>query len=137
MIKLQQALPHAGKGSYGTINKNFTIFRSPFLLRLIAAIGAILVVFLFSGRLLQALDPTAGILDLGILTLLLFGLLAGFAAICCSIWLQELLWKPFWAFRQEFRSHFNQLTSWQQAILYFSVFFLLLYGLLWALAIVL
>ena len=31
-------------------------------------------------------------------------------------------------FRKQFHSHVNQLTSWQQSILYFSVFFLLLYA---------
>jgi len=97
----------------------------------------LLTLFIVSGPTLQMLDPAAGILDIGILSVLLFGLIGGFVAILCSLWLQELLWQPFKVFRKQFRSHFNQLTSWQQCILYFSVFFLLLYAVLWGLAIVL
>ena len=93
-------------------------------------------VFLASGPVLQFLDPRAGVLDIGILSLLFFGLLGGVLAVFCCFWLQELLWRPFKYFRQNFQSHFNQLTSWQQSILYFSVFFLLLYAVLWGLAMV-
>jgi len=95
----------------------------------------LLTLFIVSGPILQMLDPAAGILDVGILSVLLFGLIGGFVAILCSLWLQELLWQPFKVFRKQFRSHFNQLSSWQQCILYFSVFFLLLYAVLWGLAI--
>ncbi|TJZ63201.1 hypothetical protein FAZ15_02600 [Sphingobacterium olei] len=91
--------------------------------------------FLFAGRILQLIDPTAGIMDVGILSVLILGLLGGLLSIFCSLWLQELLWQPFNMFRKHLGNHFNQLTSWQQCILYFSVFFLVLYALLWALAI--
>ncbi|WP_437918767.1 hypothetical protein [Sphingobacterium sp. LRF_L2] len=93
-------------------------------------------VFLFTGTVLQFVDPTAGVLDIGILSVFALGLLLGIAAIFCSLWLQEILWQPFKTFRNEFNYHFNQLTSWQQAILYFSVFFLSVFASLWALAIV-
>ncbi|ERJ57443.1 hypothetical protein [Sphingobacterium paucimobilis] len=79
-------------------------------------------------KVLPLIDPTAAVLDLGILTVGLLGFLIGLAAILCSLWLQELLWQPFKAFRKDFLLHFNQLTSWQQCILYFSVFFLLLFA---------
>jgi hypothetical protein len=95
----------------------------------------LLTLFLFAGTVLQLIDPTAGVMDIGILSVLILGLLGGLLSIFCSIWLQELLWQPFKIFRQHFQSHFNQLTSWQQCILYFSVFFLLVYALLWALAV--
>lgn len=90
----------------------------------------VLITLLFTllGKVLVLLDPAAGILDIGILTVAVFGLLVAVAAILCSLWLQELLWQPFKAFRKGFLSHFNQLTSWQQCILYFSVFFLMLYA---------
>lgn len=97
---------------------------------------ALFTLFVYGGRLLQIVDPAAGVLDIGILTVVLLGLIGGVVAIYCSVWLQELLWKPFRVFRKEFNSHFNQLTSWQQCILYFSVFFLLLYAVIWGLAIV-
>ncbi|ULT23566.1 hypothetical protein KUH03_31010 [Sphingobacterium sp. E70] len=81
-----------------------------------------------AGLLLQALDPTAGVLDIGILSVLLFAVLAALLAIYCCYWLQELLWQPFKIFRQNLFYHFNQLTSWQQCIIYFSVFFLSLFS---------
>ncbi|WP_139145049.1 hypothetical protein [Sphingobacterium sp. HMSC13C05] len=100
-------------------------------------LACLLIFFILSGFLLQAIDPTAGVLDLGILSLLLFGILAGLVAIYCCFWLQEMLWQPFKFFRQEFSIHFNQLTSWQQCIIYFSVFFLSLFSFLAVLAILL
>lgn len=97
----------------------------------------LLVCFFLAGSILQLIDPTAGILDIGILTVLLLGIIGGLIAVVGSVWLQELLWQPFKTFRKQFHAHFNQLTSWQQCILYFSVFFLLLYAVLWGLAMVL
>lgn len=101
------------------------------------AVLLLTALFLFAGTILQVIDPTAGVLDIGILSVLFFGLLGGMAAIFCSLWLQEILWQPFKVFRKEFNYHFNQLTSWQQCILYFSVFFLLLYAVVWTLAVIL
>ena len=100
-------------------------------------LACLLVFFIAAGLLLQTIDPTAGVLDIGILSVLLFGVLAGLLAIYCCYWLQEILWQPFKFFRENFSYHFNQLTSWQQCIIYFSVFFLSLFSLLLALAIVL
>lgn len=109
----------------------YTSMRLPLLL-----LGGWLM-FLAAGPLLQSIDPRSAVLDIGILSISLFGVLSGLAAVFCCFWLQELLWQPFKFFRQNFQSHFNQLTSWQQCILYFSVFFLSLYAVLWALAMVL
>src|SRR5699024_6387309 len=94
-----------------------------------------LTAFLFSGRALQYWDATSSVLDTGVLSLLLFSVLGAFVSIYCSIWLQELLWKPFRYFRKQF-IHFDTLTSWQKCILYFSVFFLLLFAYLKAMAII-
>jgi len=93
--------------------------------------------FISAGLLLQAIDPTAGVLDIGILSVLLFAILTGLLAIYCCYWLQEILWQPFKFFRENFSYHFNQLTSWQQCILYFSVFFFLMFSFLAILAILL
>ncbi|MBD1431781.1 hypothetical protein H8B06_03005 [Sphingobacterium sp. DN00404] len=93
--------------------------------------------FIFAGTILQVIDPTAAVLDIGILSVLLMGLLGGMAAVFCSLWLQEILWQPFKFFRKKLFYHLEQLTSWQQCILYFSVFFLLLYAAIWMLSIVL
>ncbi|WON92553.1 hypothetical protein ACLCDV_18845 [Sphingobacterium sp. Lzh-3] len=100
-------------------------------------LACLLIFFISSGLLLQAIDPTAGVLDIGMLSVLLFAILAGLAAVYCCFWLQEMLWQPFKFFRQEFSAHFNQLTSWQQCIIYFSVFFLSLFSFLAVLALLL
>ena len=107
------------------------------LILLLWLILGLFLTFPAIGPLLQLIDPRAGVLDIGILSLLFFGLLTGILAMFCCFWLQELLWRPFKFFRQNFQSHFNQLTSWQQCILYFSAFFLSLYAVLWMLAMVL
>ena len=86
--------------------------------------------------LLQLIDPAIGVLDFGTLTVAVFGLLVGWLAVYISLWLQELLWSPFKSFRKQFGHHLNQLSSWQQCILYFSVFFLLLYAVLKAMEVV-
>lgn len=115
-------------------NKNVTgRFRFP---ALPALLFLLLTAFLFSGRVLQRWDPAAAVLDTGILSVLLFAVLSAFVSIYCSIWLQEILWKPFRYFRKQFVNHFNELTSWQKCTLYFSVFFLLLYAFLLGWAIV-
>ncbi|WP_146113784.1 hypothetical protein [Sphingobacterium gobiense] len=93
--------------------------------------------FLLAGTIFQFIDPTAAVLDIGILSVLLLGLLGGVAAVFCSLWLQEILWQPFKFFRKNLIYHTQQLTSWQQCILYFSVFFLLLYAAIWMLSIIL
>jgi len=100
-------------------------------------LACLLIFFISAGLLLQAIDSTAGVLDLGILSVLLFAVLAGLVAIYCCFWLQEILWQPFKFFRQQFSYHFNQLTSWQQCIIYFSVFFLSLFSFLAVLAMLL
>ena len=96
----------------------------------------LLTFFIMADSIIKLVDPSAAVLDIGILSMLLFGIICGVAAIFCSLWLQELLWQPFKTIRQNLSTHLNKLSSWQQCILYFSVFFLLLYAALWALAIV-
>ncbi|MGE8424200.1 MAG: hypothetical protein ACN6PI_15295 [Sphingobacterium siyangense] len=97
----------------------------------------LMVFFIAAGFLLQEIDPTAGVLDIGILSVLFFAVLAALLIIYCCFWLQEILWQPIKLFRQQFSVHFNQLTSWQQCIIYFSVFFLSLFSFLAVLAILL
>lgn len=95
-----------------------------------------LAVWLIATTVLQLWDPAIGVLDIGVLTMAVFGLLLGWISISVSLWLQEILWQPFKIFKQNFHVHFHQLTSWQQCILYFSVFFLLLYALLQGLKVI-
>lgn len=114
------------KGWFGPDEK--LVVEPKYMLAIISLLLAI--IFLFVGSTLQFLDPAAGILDLGALSLLYFGLMAGLVFICCCTWLQEYLWKPFKYYRQDIYYHFNQLSSWQQSILYFSVFFLFLFAFL-------
>ncbi|QIH35488.1 hypothetical protein [Sphingobacterium sp. DR205] len=121
MKTLETGLGWLGPGQKIEIDRKYILGLTGILL---------LVIFLFVGSILQFLDPTAGILDLGALSLLYFGLMAGLVFICCCTWLQEYLWKPFKYYRQDIYYHFNQLNSWQQSILYFSVFFLFLFAFL-------
>ena len=46
-------------------------------------LACLLLFFISSGLLLQAIDPTAGVLDIGMLSVLLFAILAGLAAVYC------------------------------------------------------
>ncbi|WP_079641573.1 hypothetical protein [Sphingobacterium nematocida] len=96
----------------------------------------LIIGWLMVSAVLQLFDPAIGVLDFGILTVAVFGLLLGWLAVYISIWLQELLWHPFKSFRKQFGHHFNQLSSWQQCILYFSVFFLLLYAVIMGMVVV-
>ncbi|MBL1407528.1 hypothetical protein [Sphingobacterium faecale] len=111
--------------------KELTLKEKLFFGLLFLSIGWVLISII-----LQLLDPAIGVLDFGTLTVAIFGLLVGWLAVYISIWLQELLWSPFKSFRKKFVHHFNQLTSWQQCILYFSVFFLLLYAVIVAVGVV-
>ncbi|HLR00429.1 MAG TPA: hypothetical protein VK102_08630 [Sphingobacterium sp.] len=137
MHTLQSYISRSIKDRSGRINNLFTVDKESDRFAIALTFLILLIMFLYAGRVLQFIDPAAGILDIGILSLFPLGLIGGVLSIYFSTWLQELLWKPFRMFRKQFHSNFNQLTSWQQCILYFSVFFLLLYGLLWALAMVL
>lgn len=105
--------------------------------KLAIGITILLSIWLLLAAMLAVIDPKVGLLDIGTLTVLIFGLILGWLAVYISFWLQEILWKPFKLFRQQFDYHFNQLSSWQQVILYFTVFFLLLYAILYGLEIIL
>lgn len=132
MTTLSRQLPPSYLGwkrGYNIIHSNVKHYLFKYLVLLT-------LFFTLIGKALVFVDPAAGVLDIGILTVAVFGLLVGVAAILCSLWLQELLWQPFKVFRNKFQSHFNQLTSWQQCILYFSVFFLMLFACLWGMEIV-
>lgn len=74
--------------------------------------------FLLCGRLLQHIDFMAAILDIGILSVLLFGILALVVAIFCSLWLQEILWKAFKTYRNNDRRRVDaylRYTHWGKA----------------------
>src|SRR5690606_40390705 len=71
-----------------------------------------LLMLLAAGPLLQSIDPRSAVLDIGILTILLFGLLLGWMSIIGCFWLQEMLWQPLKLFRHDFLKSLNQLTLW-------------------------
>ena len=73
-------------------------------------LACLCIFFISAGLVLRTIDPTAGVLDIGILSVLLFGILAAMLAIYCCYWLQEILWQPFKFFRQDLSYLFNQLT---------------------------
>lgn len=87
------------------------------------------VLFLFCGPLLRLVDPVAAVVDLGVLSLLLLGLLAGVGFIAASSWLLGLLWPVFRDFRNHhFEPIFKSLIPWQKIVIYLGCFFLLLYA---------
>lgn len=86
-------------------------------------------VWLWSGPLLRLIDPVAAVVDLGVLSLLLLGLLSGVGFIAASLWLLGLLWPVFRDFRNyHFEPIFKSLLPWQKIIIYLCCFFLLLYA---------
>lgn len=94
-----------------------------------------ILLFLYCGPLLRLLDPTAAAVDIGALSLLLLGLLAGISFVAVSRWLLGLLWPVFRDFRNHhFEPIFKSLLPWQKIIIYLSCFFLLLYALILCLA---
>lgn len=86
--------------------------------------------FFFSGPLLRLVDPVAAVVDIGVLSLLLLGLLCGLAVVVVSHWLLGLLWPVFRDFgRNHVESVFNSLPSWQKIVIYLGCYFLLVYAL--------
>lgn len=98
----------------------------------LAAWPALVIVlgFLFSGPLLQLVDPVAAAVDIGVLSLVLLGLLCGLAVVVVSHWLLGLLWPVFRDFgRNHVESVFKSLPSWQKIMIYLGCYFLLVYAL--------
>jgi len=112
-------------------SEEFTIKEKLFFGFIFLIIGWVMV-----SVVLQLIDPAIGVLDFGTFTVAVFGLVLGWLTVYISIWLQEMLWYPFKTFRKHFSQHFNQLSSWQQCIIYFSVFFLLLYAVIMVMVVV-
>lgn len=96
-------------------------------LGVLAVLMLVLSVFLFSGPLLRLLDPVAAVVDIGALSLVLLGLLAGLCFVTVSRWLLGLLWPVFREFNQHhFEPIFKSLRPWQKIVIYLSCYFLLL-----------
>ena len=117
---------------------NSIVFNPPFYGRLpvsvsprpVLALLALLTMFVLSGPVLRWLDPVAGVVDFGILSLVILGLLAGLACVVISQWLLGLLWPVFRNFRKyHFEPIFKSLLPWQKILFYFGFFFLVLYAL--------
>lgn len=89
----------------------------------------LLVLFLFSGPLLRLVDPVAAAVDVGTLSLLFLGLLAGLAFVAVGRWLLGLLWPVFREFGQHhFEPIFKSLLPWQKIVIYLVCYFLLLFA---------
>lgn len=96
---------------------------------LTGCILASLLLFMYASPLLRKLDPLAAVLDLGIISILFFSLLAYLTFIAISHWLLDILWPAFRTFyQQDFTHTFQKLPSWQKIIIYLISYFLLLYA---------
>ncbi|WP_257669212.1 hypothetical protein [Parapedobacter tibetensis] len=85
--------------------------------------------FVFSGWWLRWLDPTAAVVDVGALSLLLLAGLSLLAFLTVSHWLLGLLWPVLRDYqRHYFTNNFKSLQSWQKITFYLGIFFGLLYA---------
>ena len=86
------------------------------------------------GPLLLA-DPTAAVVDIGALSLVLLAALALVAFLTVSHWLLGLLWPLLRDYqRNHFANNFKSLSPWQKITFYLVIFFGLLYAFVCCLA---
>lgn len=82
-----------------------------------------------SGPLLRLADPTAAVVDIGALSLVLLAVAALAAFLAVSRWLIGLLWPVLRDYRQHhFPNNFKCLLPWQKITFYLVIFFGLLYA---------
>src|SRR5690606_21115904 len=91
--------------------------------------------FAHSGALLRWLDPTAAVVDVGVLSLVLLAVVALAAFLTVSRWLIGLLWPVMRNYqRSNFSINFISLLPRQQITFYLVIFFGLLYAFVCCLA---
>ena len=94
----------------------------------IAMIG-LFVLFAWVGPLLRLADPTAAVVDIGALSLVLLAVVALAAFLAVSRWLLGLLWPVLRGYQQNhFSNNFKSLSPWQKITFYLVIFFGLLYA---------
>ncbi|WP_257667196.1 hypothetical protein [Parapedobacter tibetensis] len=104
-------------------------WRLPDWLGLVGALLIVLALFNWSGPLLRWLDPTAAVVDLGALSLVVLALVALAVFLAVSRWLLGLLWPVLRDYQKNhFANNFKSLQSWQKITFYLVIFFGLLYA---------
>ncbi|WP_262249379.1 hypothetical protein [Parapedobacter soli] len=81
------------------------------------------------GSVLRLADPTAAVVDVGALSLVLLAVVALAAFLAVSRWLIGLLWPVMRGYQRNHFSHnFKSLSPWQKITFYLVIFFGLLYA---------
>ncbi len=82
-----------------------------------------------SGTLLRRVDPTAAVIDIGALSLVLLAVVALANFLAVSRWLIGLLFPVLRAYQKNhFSNNFKSLSPWQKITFYLVIFFGLLYA---------
>ncbi len=93
------------------------------------ALLGLFVLFARVGPLLRLADPTAAVVDVGALSLVLLAVVALAAFLTVSHWLLGLLWPVLRDYQRHFFSNnFKSLLPWQKITFYLVIFFGLLYA---------
>ena len=93
------------------------------------ALLGLFVLFARVGPLLRLADPTAAVVDIGALSLVLLAVVALATFLTVSHWLLGLLWPVLRDYHRHFFSNnFKSLLPWQKITFYLVIFFGLLYA---------
>ena len=93
------------------------------------ALFGLVVLFAHAGPLLRLADPTAAVVDVGALSLVLLVAVALAVFLAVSHWLIGLLWPVMRGYqRNHFSNNFKSLLPWQKITFYLVIFFGLLYA---------
>ncbi len=94
-----------------------------------SACAGLVFLLAHSDTLLRWLDPTAAVIDIGALSLVLLAVVALATFLAVSRWLIGLLFPVLRAYQKHFFSNnFKSLSPWQKITFYLVVFFGLLYA---------
>jgi len=98
-------------------------------LRMALAVFGPLALFLHSDTLLRRFDPTAAVVDIGAVSLVLLAVVALAAFLAVSRWLLGLLWPVLRGYQKyHFSNNFKSLSPGQKITFYLVIFFGLLYA---------
>lgn len=114
------------------------VFQTPSTaFRLCLVVALLLLLLQQSGSLLRMADPTAAVVDLGVLSLLLLAILAGVAFVALGHWLSGLLWPVLRKYpKYYFPKDFKSLLPWQKITFHLVIFFAFLYAFVWLLSVI-
>ena len=99
------------------------------LLQSVLALVGLALLFAHAGTLLRWADPTAAVVDLGALSLVLLAAVALATFLTVSHWLLGLLWPILKSYRKfYFANNFKSLLPWQKITFYLVIYFGLLYA---------